>query len=92
MSQARDKTTDIELPHPKPGRAWDESTIRAALAAMLLGKTEWPTYQEFSDAGAKGLQDAVNRFGGPDSHLTFREQTPTPGPSRIEPGRLATLD
>jgi hypothetical protein len=31
---------------------------------MLDGTPRWPTYREFRAARAKGLRDAVNRFGG----------------------------
>jgi len=48
------------------GRAWDESSIRQALSGFLSDKSRWPTYDEFIDAGLKGLRDVLPRFGGPE--------------------------
>ena len=46
------------------GRAWDEDAIRAELTEFLRGRDAWPTYDEFTAGGAKGLRDAVARIHG----------------------------
>jgi len=46
------------------GRAWDEQAIREALIDFLVGREQWPTYDEFDRDGAKGLRDAVGRIHG----------------------------
>ena len=48
------------------GRPWDEPSIRRALSEFLHDKSRWPTYDEFIDAGLKGLRDVLPRFGGPE--------------------------
>lgn len=48
------------------GRPWDDDSIREALSGFLQGKTRWPTYDEFIDAGLKGMRDVLPRFGGPE--------------------------
>ena len=48
------------------GRPWDEHSIRGALSEFLHDKPRWPTYDEFIDAGLKGLRDVLPRFGGPE--------------------------
>jgi hypothetical protein len=48
------------------GRPWDEHSIREALCEFLHDKPRWPTYDEFIEAGLKGLRDVLPRFGGPE--------------------------
>jgi hypothetical protein len=48
------------------GRPWDEHSIQEALSEFLHNKPRWPTYNEFTDAGLKGLRDVLPRFGGPE--------------------------
>jgi hypothetical protein len=48
------------------GRPWDDDSIRDTLTEFLKGKTRWPTYDEFIDAGLKGMRDVLPRFGGPE--------------------------
>lgn len=46
------------------GVAWDEQSIREALTEFLVGWDVWPTCEQFANGGAKGLRDALARFGG----------------------------
>lgn len=48
----------------RQGRPWDEDSIRSELTEFLDGWEVWPTYEEFVKRGAKGLRDALYRFGG----------------------------
>lgn len=53
-----------EMVRSRRGRPWDETSIRAELTKFLRGWKVWPTYDEFIQGGAKGLRDALYRFGG----------------------------
>lgn len=46
------------------GRPWDEESVRSELTEFLTGRERWPTYEQFIQGGAKGLRDALYRFGG----------------------------
>ena len=45
---------------------WTEASIRAALGEFLAGWQEWPTYEQFLQAGVRDLRDAVTDIHGPE--------------------------
>jgi len=57
---------------PDQGRAsragrrpkWTEATIEAELRAFLEGKPEWPSHEQFRNAGKSSLYTAMSRVGG----------------------------
>jgi Fic family protein len=57
---------------PNRGRAggagrrakWTDATIEAELRAFLDGKREWPSHEEFREAGKSALYGAMSRAGG----------------------------
>lgn len=43
---------------------WTEASIRVALAEFLVGWELWPTYEQFCNAGARDLRDALAQING----------------------------
>jgi DNA invertase Pin-like site-specific DNA recombinase len=46
-------------------RKWTPQRTRAALAAFLDGRAEWPGSREFEAAGLSGLHSSIYRYEGP---------------------------
>ena len=44
---------------------WDEESIRHALVEFVDGWDRWPTCEEFTVGGAKGLREVISRLHGP---------------------------
>lgn len=73
-------SVERKRPRARRGRAWTEADIREALAAFLGERTTWPTYREFTAAGARGLRDAVARIGGAEYWAQEMGLVDTPRP------------
>jgi DNA invertase Pin-like site-specific DNA recombinase len=52
-----------DAPSTETGR-WSEQRVRAELQTYVRGKTEWPSWREFSADGLEKLRRAVNWHGG----------------------------
>lgn len=73
-------SAESKRPRPRRGRVWTEADIREALAAFLGQRTTWPTYREFTAAGARGLRDAIARVGGAEYWAVEMGLVDTPRP------------
>ena len=70
---------DLQLPPASmpPKRRWTDAAIEHALDDLLKGRTSWPTYREFEQAGLGGLNNILQFTGRRDawaSRYGFRPQ------------------